>query len=166
MPAKATTDRRVKHWIVWHKSESFHSWFLTWEKWRKWLNLLIIALFFAFLLLFPWFLASLWGRAFPFFFFVFFLLCSSKQQKHTTENHLETRLSASPIQSKKADFWCLTWSTTCSALHVSQPNWKSVTVPSFQKMEALRIQNPAGSVGSSPYFARLSVWAAQPENSW
>lgn len=162
MPAKATTDSRIKHWIVWHKSESFHGWFLTGEKWhRKWRNLLIIDSFFVFLLLFPWFLLFC-GEGLPLVLF----LCSSKQQKHATENHLETGLGASPIQNKKADFWCLIWSTTCSILYVSQPNWKSVTMPSFQNMETLRIQILAVSVDSSPSFAHLSGWAAQPENSW
>ena len=163
MPAKTTTDRTVKHRVVWHRSESFPLGFLTWENCDTGSDLTYQLLPYSSRFYFcgPDSLLP-YGKGLS----LLILLYSSKQQKHTTENHLESRLSASPIQNKKADFWCLIWSTTCSALHVSQPNWKSVTMPSFWKMEALRIRSPAGSLGSSPSFAHLLGWAAQPESFW
>lgn len=162
MPTKDTTDRQesqMLNCLAWKWKLPQLVPYLRKLCQRKQLNLLIIALFFTFLLLFPWFLASLWGRAF-FSDFAVFLWATE------TTKIIWKPDSASPIQNKKADFWCLIWSTACSALHVSQLNCKAATVPNFQKLEALTVQSPAGSVGSSPSFAHLSGWAAQPENSW
>lgn len=137
------------------KVRAFTAFFYLRKQWhRKLLNLLIIALVFSFLLQFPWFLASLWERL-----SILILLHSLMQWKHTTENHLETSISASPIQNNWADFLMPDLDITCSA-------WQEIwCYASFTKMEAFRMQSNVDSVGSSPSFGHLSGWAAQSENS-
>lgn len=109
------------------KVRAFTAFFYLRKQWhRKLLNLLIIALVFSFLLQFPWFLASLWERL-----SILILLHSLMQWKHTTENHLETSISASPIQNNWADFWCLIW------ISHALPDRKSGAMPVSQRWRHL-----------------------------